>query len=307
MTTSPRVYAMSLCIAILFGLTACTDDVATPTPSEGALTYRFPSWSADNVIAYADLGGRIINSHGTTRYELAGVWTFDLRDGSSQQVTNVRARSVSWAPDAAHLVICTDRSLWMLTLESGQVDSLVDDGAWNNPGDWSPCDSSIVFCSDRDANVGWTLWQVDPRSRQTECLLNGEGGVEYPHFVAGCDTVLYGLVNDDFSIDIMWIDIESRTRGLVLNTSVNVEDIDISPNGRYISYTEPSSNGGVIRIYDRNRRIYVAGPRGHGQYASWSPDSQRIVFVERASTTENGVNCHLVTYTLDSREMRVVF
>ncbi len=308
MKSRRRLYSALFIMFLQLFLVTCSDgDIEAPILAEGSLSYATPSWSCRDEIAYVDFGGRLVDSHSTTIIELAGIWVYSIVQDQSRQITHDWANAVSWSPDGLDFVICSNRSLWKYNMVLGEIDTLVCNGAWNNPGDWSSCDSSVVYSSDEGASYSWTLWKVDPATRMRESLLDGAGGVVYPHWVAGCDTIVYGLVKSDYSLDIRWFEQESRHWGLVLNTGVHVEDLNVSPDGRFVSYTEPKADGGLIRIYDRIMSNYVQGPRDYGRYASWSPDSRKIVFVMRARATENGVNSNLAIFSLDDRRTRIIF
>ena len=137
--------------------------------------------------------------------------------------------------------------------------------------------------------------------------MEGAGGVVDPHWLAGCDSVVYGKLEVDSSWNIMWLDIASRRTGVILNTGGTVRDLSVSPDGRYLSYHEPGTYGDTVKIYDRYNQVFAEGPAGYGSYASWSPDSRKLIFVRRSSLTENGTNCRLVSYDLDSGDTQVIY
>jgi len=180
--------------------------------------------------------------------------------------------------------------LYLLDVATGQARALTSDLAWNLDGAWSPDGSKIAFQSTRDGRDD--IYVMDLDGRGVHRLTDGRGFNDYP----------------DWSPDGRWI-LFSSTRDGVPDTAATPYYRDLyfmhpdgsgirrlrphfgtfagaawSPDGRTLAFA--SDRDGLWEVYTMQadgtgvRQLTHHEGQGAGaNYARWSPDGSRVVFL----------------------------
>ncbi len=143
------------------------DDLVATYDFEHLVAAYSPSWSPDGKsIVFSS-----INDHG-----FSDLYSFSVSDGILQRLTNDKYddRDPSWSPDGRYVTFSSDRSaggsqgyynLFILDLESRDIQYVTEGGRLDLSPHWSPDGSSIVFSSATVDNDGrftaQNIWTAD--------------------------------------------------------------------------------------------------------------------------------------------------
>ena len=288
---------------------SCVDD---PEPQgDGTImapTLSSPAWSVDDRIVYEDRGSRLEGENWVYVDSLAGLWILDYRSGEKFKLA-VSGDSPDWSPSGEQLVCRSNNALLQYDLESGRSEILVPDyrGTFLNPADWGPCAECLVFASTREAPLDYTLWLYRFDTGKSETLLDNVGGLRYPHWSAGCDSIFFtrfAIDNGNFPLILSKAAIDGTGERVVLQLPDGAKKIDVSPDSRFLCFDRfAQGNERRINIYDMAEAKYLEAPPGDARDGKWLPDSRRIVYVGPPVNKRGRLNRSIAVYSIENQEV----
>lgn len=297
--------------ALMVATVSSCSDSQQPNPDERdlhPLTYSAPSWSGRGIIAYGDRGSREIGGAWTFVDSLAGIWTFDVATHARRRVVPF-GNYPSWSPDDRHVAFWHNYELWILDTENGATRPLETGAGLANPSKWSPCDSILIYASTEGAPYDYTIWSINPFTGARWSVAPGQGGLRDPVWFADCDSLLHRRYVAQNSIPVDGIYIMSQLAlapVFVVDSGDEEHSLGMSPDGRFISYSTGSGNGGDrLYLFDR-QSVRLVVPNGiEGRDLAWEPGGERFVYVGRVSASVDGLNSELVIQEFDFLDAEV--
>lgn len=236
-------------------------------------------------------------------------WDVSAKHGPSQEIefqtTEGTWMSVDISPDGRTLVFDLLGDIYTMPIAGGQATLLLGGPAYETMPRWSPDGRRIAFTSDRDGleNV-WTMNAAGADLRQVS--RERERQVSNPAWTPdGQYLVARKHFRNTRSLGAgeMWLYHIAGGGGLKLtdrrNWEQNATEPTVSPDGRYVFFSEDVSPGGGFQ-YNRNPHdiVYVVQrlDRETGQRTTWlaapggslrpqlSPDGKTMAFVRRVDT-----------------------
>lgn len=176
-----------------------------------------------------------------------------------------------------------DRDLWVLDPSDRRSDRMVAQvsGAWE-PLDWSP-DDRYLLALETVTRADTRLWQIDVE-RGEKTRLAPEAAAAYGSGVFSADGKRVYVTTDgagEFR-RLASLDIATGTIATI-TTKIDwdVEDIALSPDGRWLAFTANEAGVGTLYLFDtRTGGIKRAPgiPAGSVQGLEWRPNSDELAF-----------------------------
>ena len=281
-----------------------------PEPVDGA-TYPPKADTAQGAKFFVfakDIGGNEFNQN--FRYDLATGAVTLLTDGKS------RNSSGEWSKDGSRLAYTStrrngrDTDVYVMDPADPKTDRLltqVEGGGWG-PLDWSPDGRRIILGEYVSVNESY-LWLLDART--------GEKSPITPRKTAGGERIAYG--GGQFSADgrgvyvttdkgsefqrLAYIDLATGEHTFLMpDAKWDVEEFDLSPDGRTIAYALNEDGIGTLHLFDTGSRKELPRPElpvGVVGSLKWHPNSNDLGFVLSAYNSTSDV------YSLDRRTNKV--
>jgi Tol biopolymer transport system component len=123
--------------------------------------------------------------------------SYNFTDASSRVALGIIDPVLS--PDAEHLAYAALGDLWLVDLDSGELEQLTDDVSVDLSPTWSPDGNSLVWVSDRGGKAD--LWSMDIETAEVERLTDSDVPVNSPVFSADGEQIAY-LADSQTSIFI---------------------------------------------------------------------------------------------------------
>ena len=233
-------------------------------------------------------------------------WDVSARHGPSREVefetTEGTWMSVDISPDGRTLVFDLLGDLYTMPITGGRATLLLGGPAYESMPRWSPDGRRIAFTSDRDGIEN--LWTMDAGggnlrqvSRDRERQVSNPAWTPDGQYLVGRK---HFRNTRSLGAGEMWLYHVSGGGGLKMtdrrNWEQNATEPALSPDGRYVYFSEDVSPGGGFQ-YNRDPHgvVYVIQrlDRETGERATWisgnggslrpqpSPDGTRIAFVRR--------------------------
>ncbi|WP_208099155.1 S9 family peptidase [Nostoc sp. 106C] len=201
-----------------------------------------------------DTGGNEFNQN--YRYELATGEIALLTDGKSKNSRGV------WSNRGDRMIYTSTRrtgkdyDFYIIDPKNPQSDRLlaqVEGGGWGTL-DWSPDDRQLLAQEYISANESY-LWLIDTQSGEKK-LVTPKGGKEKVAYYSGAFSKdgkgLYAITDRDFEFSrLAYIDLATLQHTyLTSNIPWNVEDFDLSYDGKHIAFVTNEDGAGVLHLLE---------------------------------------------------------
>ena len=159
-----------------------------------------------------------------------------------------------------------DTDLWLMDAADPKTDHMLlqlDGGGWQ-PTDWSPDDKQLLLHQEVSANESY-IWLVDVAAGQKKLLTpRGPEQIAYGEAKFGKDGKGFYTTTDRESEfqRLAYFDLASlRAKYLTSDIKWDVDEFDISPDGRTIAFVTNEDGAGVIRLLDAVSGRSKPGPK----------------------------------------------
>jgi Tol biopolymer transport system component len=200
-----------------------------------------------------------------------------------------------------------DWELYMLDFDSQVHSRLTSHQGWDGYAVWAPDGNKIIF--DREDSPGKQKrpWVMELEGRTIKPLGKYEGWVSVTDWSE--DNRLLGFQELDGQRDLILLDVAGNIVEKITNTNDQDEhDAHFSPDARSIAYASGKVDGSetsleLIDLEDGSRTVLRTSiGRIHG--ISWSPDGEKIAFVDTPDGDNDDVN--IFAYTTGDQSFRQV-
>lgn len=207
------------------------------------------------------------------------IWTYNLRNGENQQLTNGLGDTFSqpvWSPDSSRIAfVGKDRIIYIFyTVENiiAAIDQLEEGGDFTL--DWSPDSSSLVYAA-RGIIILYnaTLHEAE--------IVNQPGASDVNWFPNGSELLFQALdssgISQLYSSGIVGTDRKQLTN----NTAGPLQNVRLSSDGMFALYTTPGASISIINTLELstgNVFEVKGGPLSKNYYPEWSPNSLQIAY-----------------------------
>jgi len=201
-------------------------------------------------------------------------YRYDLDTGNITLLTDGKSRNLSavFANHSGQLAYVStrrngqDTDLWLMDAGNPKTDHMLlqlQGGGWQ-PTDWSPDDKQLLLHQEVSANESY-IWLVDVAAAQKK-LLNPKG----PEQIAYGDAKFtkdgkgfYTTTDRESEFQrLAYLDLASlQPKYLSSDIKWDVDDFDISPDGRSIAFVTNEDGAGVIRLLDTASGRSKPGPK----------------------------------------------
>ncbi len=200
-----------------------------------------------------------------------------------------------------------DWELYMLELDSQVHSRLTSHPGWDGYAVWSPDGTKIIF--DREDSPGKQKrpWIMELEERAIRPLGKYEGWVSVTDWSA--DDRLLGFQELAGQRDLVLLDVAGNIVEKITDTvDQNEHDAHFSPDGKKIVYANGKVEGNetsleLIDLKDGSRTI-LRTSIGRIYGISWSPDGEKIAFVDTLDRNNDDVD--IFTYTILDQSFRQV-
>lgn len=194
------------------------------------------------------------------------------------------------SPDGSRLVYMlqsertnNDWELYQLDFATQGKKRLTSHEGWDGYAVWSPDGSSIIF--DREDTPGDQKqpWQMNMDDYTSKPFGTYEGWLSISDWSA--DNRLLGFHEFEGQRDLVLLDIDGNiTRNLTNTTGHSEHDAHFSPDGTRIAYANGVIDGVGTTLeiidLDQGAKTILRTSKGRIYGLSWSPDGQKIAFVD---------------------------
>jgi serine/threonine protein kinase/Tol biopolymer transport system component len=207
-------------------------------------------------------------------------------------------RQPTYSPGGDRILFSSNRGgnldLWMVDRASGAVSQLTDDKAQDWDPAFTPDGRQILWSSDRSGNL--EVWIANADGSGARQLTHDGSDSENPTATPDGRWVVYW--SGDSEKHGIWR-IHPDGSGAVRLSTASVSITNVSPNGRYVLYIDPSGfkrrstirflevESGEIVPFTIEVPYRVGSPKVIWGRAAWSPDGKSIYFV---GENQNGVS-----------------
>lgn len=227
--------------------------------------------------------------------EFFQLYRYDLESGDVSLLTDGKSRNTGavWWKSGGKLAYGSTRrtgkdvDLWVINPAEPKSDHMVaklEGGGWQAL-DWSPDGKKILVQEEISANESY-LWIVDAESGE-KTLLTPKGGEKISYsggeFSKNGQGIYTTTDKDSEFHRLAYIDLGSRAH-TVLTTAISwdVDEFDLSDDGKKIAFVTNEDGFGVVHIYDvasKGDRPVPNLPHGVVQQVRWHRDSRELGFV----------------------------
>jgi dipeptidyl aminopeptidase/acylaminoacyl peptidase len=293
-------------ISTRFGNTVQIHSVVMPGGARTQLTF-FPDRIIDAL--YSPVSGDTFvfrkDAGGGEFYQL---YRYDVKTGKSTLLTDGKSRNegVQWSPGGTRIAFTStrrngrDSDIWVMDPmkpDSARMLLQNTESGWY-PQAWSADEKTLLVSREISAEES-LIFQVDTATGARAALTQRTAQTSYdsPRFSAdGKGIYLLTTENSDFS-RLAHMDLASK-KITALSSGINwdVEDFDLSNDGRYIAYIVNEDARGVLHVMDTSSRKDIAVPpmpAGTVTSVKWHPNGNDLGFTVASSRTPSDV------YSLD--------
>lgn len=218
-------------------------------------------------------------------YELGGGRVTLLTDGRSRNTGPVWSNSGRWMAYGSTRRTGNDVDVYVVDPSDPKSDRRVVDlsgGGWT-VNDWSPDDKTLLLTEGISVNETY-LWRVDVASGQKTLLTpKGKGKVSYGNAAFAKDGKGLFVTLDAGSEFQRLARLDPVTGKVELLTpdTADVDEFDLSPDGKRIAYVANEKGAGILHLFDIETRTDRAAPGipiGIVSGVRWHPDGSLVGF-----------------------------
>jgi dipeptidyl aminopeptidase/acylaminoacyl peptidase len=298
-------------ISTRFGETPQVHHVKFPLGSRKQLTFflervggaTFEPTQGNYFVFSKDIGGNEFNQN--YRYDFPSGEIALLTDGKSKNSRGV------WSNKGDRMIYTStrgtgkDTDFYIIEPKNPKSDKLlakVEGGGWG-PLDWSPDDSRALVLEYISANESY-LWVLNTQTGEKQ-LVTPKGGKEKVAYYGGMFSKdgkgLYVITNRDFEFSrLTYIDL-ATLQHTYLTTEIpwDVEDFDISKDGKYIAFVTNEDGASVLHLLETTTRKEKPLPKlpvGQIFGITWHRNNQDLGFtLVSARTTADAYSLNITT------------
>ena len=207
------------------------------------------------------------------------LWTYDLRNGETKQLTNGLGDSFSipmWSPDSSRIAfVGKDRVVYVIYVTSGSIgaiDQLTEGGDFSL--DWSPDSVHLAYAARGIIQVYNTTLHVGT-------IVEQPGASNVNWFPNGEELLFQALDASGVSQLYRCQLIGTAKEQITHNEDGLLQNVLLSPDGSFVLYTTPGASISIINTIElASGKVYEVkgGPQSKNYYPKWSPDSLKIAY-----------------------------
>ena len=276
-----------------FGDTAQVHEVKVPGGARTQLTF-FPDRVANAI--YPPVGGNaFVFMKDVGGGEFFQLYRYDLATGDITLLTDGKSRNIDprWSYQGDRIAYGSTRrngndvDIWEEKVDdpaSSRMVAQMEGGGWS-VSDWSPDGKQLLVINDISAAESY-VWLVDVASGKKELLTPKSGleTVQYsnPHFSKDGKGVYLTSDQDSEFQRLVEMEVSSR-KTTVLTPGLNwdVEDLDLSKDGRWIAFEANEDGISILHVLDTKTNKEVPVPKlpvGVIRGIEWRNNSREIAF-----------------------------
>ena len=230
-----------------------------------------------------------------------------LTDGKSRNIGMVWARGGDKIAYGSTRRDGNDVDIWVMDPTDSKTDHMLaklEGGGWQ-PLDWSPDEQELLVLNEVSAEESY-LWLMDAKSGE-KALLTPKGSAKV-HYGAGQFNKdgkgIYVTTDKDSEFHrLAYIDLASKQHTYLSSSiSWDVDEFDLSDNGKLLAFVTNEDGFGVLRVLDtstRKERPVPALPKGVISAVRWHKNSRDLGFDVASARSSSDV------YSLDIQTGRV--
>lgn len=194
--------------------------------------------------------------------------------GSTVIVESDRASNIFWSPDRRYIAHISGSGI--ISVIGSSTGSIVKIDQINLPGfaDWLHDSNNLVY------STGRVIRYYDV-SKHTFKSVNRSGAL-YVQYFPGDKELLYEASDPAGISQLYRSNIDgTNERKLTNNSNWPLNEVRLSPDGRYALYTSPGASISEIYTLELSTGAIInipGGPEAKNYYPVWSPDSTKIAF-----------------------------
>jgi len=226
-----------------------------------------------------------------------------LTDGKSRNLGAVFANHAGQFAYVSTRRNGQDTDLWVMDASDAKTDHMLlqlHGGGWQ-PTDWSPDDKQLLLLQEISANETY-VWLVDVAAGQKKLLTpKAQEQVAYGDAKFSKDGKgFYTTTDRDSEFQrLAYVDLVSlQPKYLTTEIKWDVDEFDVSPDGRTIAVVTNEDGAGVIRLLDTASGRQKPGPRiplGIVERLKWHKNGQDVAF------SLSSAKSPLDTYSFDAQ------
>lgn len=267
--------------------------VKTPLGTRKQMTFfpervagaSFQPTQGDYFVFSKDIGGN----------EFAQNYRYDLATGEITLLTDGKSRNSggAWSNKGDRIIYTStrrtgkDNDFYIIDPKNPKTDKLitqVEGGGWE-PLDWSPDDSKILVSEYISANESY-FYLVDAATGNKKIITpkDGKEKISYDGAIFSKDSKnLYVITDKDSEFSrLAYVDLATLNYTyLTSNIPWDVEDIDLSDDGKHLAFITNEDGTSVLHILDTATRKYLSLPKlpvGQVVGISWHKNNEDFGF-----------------------------
>lgn len=220
------------------------------------------------------------------RYDIDSGEVALLTDGKSRNVGMVWARSGEKIAYGSTRRDGNDVDIWVMNPADPKSDHMLaklDGGGWQ-PLDWSPDGHQLLVMNEVSAEESY-LWLMDANSgEKTQLTAKGEVKVSYGSGRFSKDGKgVYATSDKDSEFHrLIYIDLNTKqTTSLTSNIPWDVDEFDLSDNGKMIAFVTNEDGFGVLHLFEtstRKEKSVPSLPKGIISGVAWNKNNHDVGF-----------------------------